>query len=541
MEVLKYLREDKVKRGHVVEITGFPYPTISKWNQEYDKHYRKVSEEDHRGIDRLVSEEFIEFITAGASEYMKCYKGEGKIKKLKGYIKWLRKNKGEQLKRYPFGKSRRVITEILIANDLYVEKADKTKYADYKPRIKRYYPGAQIVIDGKEIKVIINGSTYRFNLEMSKDMKSDAITSHVISDEETAEAVASTIQEHIKSHGDPLSVLIDNSKANLSEEVEALLKARGIIDIKAYPGNAETKGDIEGEFSKIAEKIGDIRINGKTESEIASSIAETVIRLYVDMRNQTPRCSVCDRVPIEMMKYKPSEDERRDALKSFNKRKEVSEAIRADKSVKIPEEKELLITGVIERNRLEVTDIDRFKKALSKYDSKAIEEAEDAFYAYSVREAFEETKRTGQYFVGVVKNKQIEIDQERKKEILKNRYCTNEEWKRKKESLKQIKQEKEAERMMKKHPEKEIVKGLIEGTKIIKVLDRVPGFILAEIKKGLGIIVSKQNWKTYLERMKQEIMSLTGYAPEQRLEMVQLACRWVENSKNIGVKSVTLF
>ncbi|MCP4266440.1 MAG: transposase family protein [Candidatus Brocadiaceae bacterium] len=353
---------------------------------------------------------------------MKRYKGEGKIRKSKGYMKWLRKNRSEELKRYPFGKSRRVITEILIANDLYKEKADKTKYSEYKPRIKRYYPGAQIVIDGKEIKVIVNGSTYTYNLEMSKDMKSDAITSHVISDEETAEAVASTIQEHIQRHGKPLSVLIDNSTANLSEEVEVLLKDKGIIDIKAYPGNAESKGDIEGEFSKIEEKIGDIRINGKTESEIACSIVETIIKIYVEMRNQTPRCSVCDRVPLELMKYEPSENERRDTIESLNKQKEKSEAIRANKKLNIPEEKELLITGVIERNRLEVTDIDRFKKALSKYDSKAIKEAEDDFYAYSMRETFEETKRTGQYFLGIVKNKQIEIDQERKKELLKNRY-----------------------------------------------------------------------------------------------------------------------
>ncbi|MCP4989325.1 MAG: transposase family protein, partial [Colwellia sp.] len=247
MKVLKYLREDAMKRSNIAEITGIAYPTISKWNKDYDKAYRKITEGDHRGIHNLVSEEFIEFITATASEYMKRYKGEGKIRKLKGYMKWLRKYNGEEIKRYPFGKSRRVITEILIANDLYKEKTDKTKYSEYRPRIKRYYPGAQIVIDGKEIKVIMNSNTYAFNLEMSKDMKSDAITSHVISDEETAGAVVSVIQDHIQRHGKPLSILIDNSKANLSEEVEVLLKDKGIIDIKAYPGNAESKGDIEGE------------------------------------------------------------------------------------------------------------------------------------------------------------------------------------------------------------------------------------------------------------------------------------------------------
>ncbi len=110
--------------------------------------------------------------------------------------------------------------------------------------------------------------------------------------------------------------------------------------------------------------------------------------------------------------------------------------------------------------------------------------------------------------------------------LIKNSLLINEKWKQKKESHKQIQQEREAERRMKKHPEKEVVKGLVEGKKIVKVL---------------GIIVSKQNWKTYLERMKQKIMSLTGYDLEQRLEMVQLACQWVKNSRNMGVRSVTLF
>ena len=150
-------------------------------------------------------------------------------------------------------------------------------------------------------------------------------------------------------------------------------------------------------------------------------------------------------------------------------------------------------------------------------------------------------KRTGHYFVGIVRNKQIEIDHERKKELLKKRYFIDEKWKKKRQELQRIQQEKEAEKSRKKYPEKQIVQGLVEGEKILKILGKVPEFLLKEIRKSLELILSKQNWKIYLERLKKEIMSLSEYTPGQRLEMVQLANQWVEDSKIKGVKSVTLF
>ena len=541
MAVLRYLRGKELKRGYVSEITGFPYATLSKWNQDYDDNYRKVAREDHRGIHNLVSQGYIEFIVKSTREYMERQKGAGRIKHLKAYLRWLWKSKKEELKHYPFGKSRRVITEILVAHDLYKPKANKRKYPGYKPRIQRYYPGAQIVMDGKEIKIIFNEKTYGFNLEMSKDMKSDAITSHRISDEETAETVVSVLEDHIQKHGSPLSVLLDNSSANLSEEVEKLLQQRDLIKIKTFPGHAQTKGDIEGEYSKIQEKVGTIKIHGKTEKQIAMSIVETIINLYVQMRNQTPRCSVCKQLPLDLINYKPTEQQRHSARCSLKKQQKQSESLRNKSRGPISEEKEWFICSVIQRNRLEVSDLQRFQKVLNRYDMKAIHQAEEDFYAYSQRQSFEETKRTGQYFVGIVRNKQIEIDHEKKKELLKKRYLIHEKWKKNRQELQRIQQEKEAEKNRKKYPEKVVVQGLVEGKKIVQIIGKVPGFLLKEIRKSLEIILSKQNWKMYLERLKKEIMSLTEYTPGQRLEMVQLANQWVEDSKKWGVKSVTLF
>lgn len=479
-------------------------------------------------------------VLKSAYEYLKSRRGN-KIIRLKKFLKWFRKSKKEELKNHPIGKSRRVITEILIANNYYEEKLSSKAYPVYKPRIKRYYPGAQMVIDGSPIKISLNSASYDFNLEMSMDMKGNAITSYAISDEETAEAVCDVIKEHKRKHGSPLSILMDNSSANLSQEVSALLEKEEIEKALAFVASPETKGLIEGEFSKIKEQIYPIRVGGKTEKELARSILVTIMDIYTEMKNKIPHCDVCLQTPLDLMNYKPTKQEKENAQSELAKQRERSEAQRKEPLCELPSEKENLILGVIERNRLEVLDIERFIKTMGKYDKGAIEKSEEDFYAYSCRESFQETKRNGQYFAGIVRNKQLESDQARKKELLKKKYFVDETWKQRKEEEKRFQEQREAEARLKKYPEKEVKLWLIEGDKSQKTLGRIPNFFLNQIRKGITAILSKQNWKVYLDRLKQEIMAVTDIELEKRLDLVKTATRWVQDSKKYGVKSVTLF
>lgn len=539
--LLVYLRENGLKRVKVAQTTGIPYPTISKWDREYNESYEREKTLEHRGYQNLVSQEFIECLMRTAGQYLDNQSRRKRIGNITSFQRWLRGEHGEQLRSYPFERSRRVITDILVAHDLYTEKISKNNYAQYKPRIKRYYPGAQLEVDGKELKVELNGTQYSFNLETCVDIATDAITSHKISDQETAEVVIEVLEEHVRLHGKPLGLLMDNSNANLSAEVEGLLKEQGIMDILAYPGKPETKGHIEGENSRIEDKIGTIRIKGRNEREIARSVLERMVRLYVEMRGQTPRCSVCNRMPLELMNYEPTQEERARAQGELHKQREKSQSHRSEERAPVPEEKEVLIRGVVERNGLEVTDTQRFRKALCSYDTQAIKKAEDDFYAYSSRENFYEPKRTGQYFVGIVRNKQIEIDQQRRRELLRQRYYIDEKWKQKRAEIERLRETREAEERRRKYPEKELVGWLVNVKKISKAINTVPDLFIAEIRKCLKIICSKQNWKNYYERMKEEIMSLTEFEPQHRMEMVVLVSRWVEETRKTGAKSVTLF
>ncbi len=94
---------------------------------------------------------------------------------------------------------------------------------------------------------------------------------------------------------------------------------------------------------------------------------------------------------------------------------------------------------------------------------------------------------------------------------------------------------------MKKYPEREVTNGLIEGEKSLKVFGRIPAFFKNQIRKGLKIILSKQNWKTYLGRLKKEIMSATEIDTEKRLGLAKKAHDMVMTARANGVNSVTLF
>lgn len=541
MLVLRYLRDNGLGSKYVSELTGLLSQTICKWDQAYDENYRKINGEDLRGRSNLVSEEFISLIKESAKNYIDEGRSRKRVGNIKSFIKWLKRNRKSELKSHPFGKSRRIITEILIAHNLYKAKASSKGYKRYTPRLRRYYPGAQVVLDGKKMGVKINGNRYEFNLEMCKDIKSDSITSHQISEEETGGVVFLTIKDHILKHGLPECVLVDNSKANLSVKVEEQLKKEGILRIEAFPWRPETKGAIEGEFGKISSRIGNIEVTGNTEKELAESVLRTIVDIYAEMSNQTPRCSGCPLRPVDLMKYEPTADERANAAQALRLQQQKAEENRKKPGFTTSDKKAVLIQGIIDRNRLEITDKERFYKTLNSYDTKALQQSENDFYVYSCRDNFDERKRTGHYFVGIVRNKQRAIDDSRKEEVIKFRYFVNKEWEKKRVERDQFQEEKRLTEENKKYPEKILVIWLVNSMNLLKSLGKVPNFFVNKIKRSLKFLVSKQNIKKHLERLKREIMSLTEFDLEQRLEMVKLAIRWIDESKKVGIKSVTLF
>jgi len=57
--------------------------------------------------------------------------------------------------------------------------------------------------------------------------------------------------------------------------------------------------------------------------------------------------------------------------------------------------------------------MDRFKKVMLSYDKEYLKKEELESYAYSNRDSFDKTKRNGQYFGAIVRNRQMDIDNKR--------------------------------------------------------------------------------------------------------------------------------
>lgn len=209
---MKYLREKELKYRELSEITGFEEQNLRLWDRQYDEEMGR-RKEDLRGLNFQVTEEFIGFTVGAAREFLSQSPWRKRLR-MKSFMRWLNKVHREKVIFFGCGKSRRVITEILVANGLYEEKLSGRRYPSYKPRLSRYCPNAQLVIDGKEIAIEFMGERYCFNLEMAKDMFSEVITGHSITDEEDVQAVWSVLQQHTHRHGNPLALLLDHDKSN---------------------------------------------------------------------------------------------------------------------------------------------------------------------------------------------------------------------------------------------------------------------------------------------------------------------------------------
>jgi hypothetical protein len=376
---------------------------------------------------------------------------------------------------------------------------------------------------------------FHFNLEMAKDMFSEAITGHSITDEEDAQAVWEVLEQHTKRYGDPLALLLDNDKANYKVVAE---KLEGVIPIFAFNGCPETKAVLEGEFGNLEREFGPVRIQGGDKRGLAKGILKSMVDLYVRLRNQKPRCSVCSRIPLTLMEEGASPHKLQQAKERLKERQKRSLALKQDPSAR--SEKVSLIEDILTRAGLYVEDRERFLKTLLKYDERVIREAEADFFALSQRDSFSETKRSGQYFVGIVRNKQIELDRERKKELYRKRYSLDQQWQEKRESYRRKLDELKEEEVLKKYPEKALLDWITSAFNLKKAIGYQSGFFMDKIKEALEALLKKHNYKERVAQLVDNIMAIRDWAIEKRLEVISKVHQWIDQASVQGVKSVTL-
>lgn len=359
--------------------------------------------------------------------------------------------------------SRKSVEDMLLANGCRKPKSKAVKKGHYYPAVKRYFPHAQTVLDGKEVLISLGGNEYKFTLEYSKDMAADAIGGYSVGRTETSGLVKQAFDDHCRNHQKPLAALLDNGPGNGKAAID--LGGEGVLVIKAYPYHPQTKGQIEGEFGMFEKKVSHIFIDGKDEKHQAIKKQQTEQRLNISQQ--------------------------------------VSD----------------LAESVVKEHGLS-GDLLRFKQSLKWIELATIREAEFQFPVQSGRDNFDEGKRTMAYFYAIARNLQQQKDTDRKEIVARRRYGLDQKSRQHRAEIRA----RIAEQKQKKEQPQRILIEAIKAEMALPPDFRDDSTIFKEqMTEGIQSILKrkKQNRQHLFNQTFAEIMALSDYSLETRYGMIK--------------------
>jgi len=372
---------------------------LGDWNRVFDEAMRALEVPENRGKASKISVEIVRIIVRSAEEIMQ----RGKRLRIKGFTKELREKQGIDL-------SKRKVREVLIANNLFAPETRRKRPRFYLS-LRKEVPNGLLSLDGSQMVVWVDEEPYKFNVELGVDVKTFDHTSFSIGDSECSEDLIKVLEGHREKWGDPVGVLFDHRSSNLSEEVGKYLKGHGIEIVPAGPYNAKGNGTDEGAFSQMKQALGMIRLNVSSPRELARSVLEKLISLYIAMRN---RISVRGRIltPSEDMATPVTMEQRdleRQKLKEHNRLK-IGRKGDQDKCDRL--HSMLRYHGITP----EPDALKHAERSIKGYEKEAISAAEEAFLKAVNRNP---EKKSLSYFFGIL----VRIQRERDDEAYR-RYCT---------------------------------------------------------------------------------------------------------------------
>lgn len=481
---------------------------------QWERQEPGITKTNLQGKRRTYSDRQVEFVV---NQYQ-AYSQERKRVKIKAFMKHLTRQWGQQgwLTRAP---SRKTVADILSANDLYRSKVRSATKNSYHDPMKKYFPQVQSVMDGKEVVVSINSNDYPFILEYSKDIASDAICGAAIGQSESAELVKTAYQDHVHHYGRPLATLVDHGTGNQKAAID--LGGEGTLVIKSWPHRPQSKAPIEGEFSIFEKTVSHIHITGQQESDLALSMLETISRMYLRLRNGSPRCSVCPFTPAKLIQAKVTAINSENAYRVLTEQQELRAQSR-EKLQKIDAEKKELLESIIQQHGL-TGDRYRFKRSLKWVEMAVIKEAEQIFSVYSQKDNFDESKRTMAYFSAMARNIQQQRDQQRKEEMARLRYGLEQRAQQRRQALNQELLRRKEAALLEQEPHRSIVNAIMAEMNLPADFRTKISIFKKMIDEGIITLLKKkrQQQQTLLAKTKQEIMGLWNLSLEERYKWVK--------------------
>jgi hypothetical protein len=475
----------------------------------------ETGKKSRRGCQRTFSKEQIQFVVRVWQTYTAARK---KIKKT-AFFKHLKRSWKKQTSWLINCPARKTVEDMLRGNGF--GKIKSRPPAKYYPPVTRFYPNAQVLLDGKDVIISLLNQAYQFVVEFCQDIATSNIGGNAISHTETAEVVVQASDQHCATFGKPLAALVDNSSGNGKATLS--LGAQGMLVIRAHPYRPETKGLIEGEFGIFEKKVSTIVIAGTTPQEMALSIITQISSIYLRLRNQTPRCSVCPFKPHAMMNYQPTAEQKQQAydwLKAMSERQQLQQ----EQRLKVSREFQDLVDSIIKEQRLTGNRL-TLKQNLKHCSLSSLRDAELRFVTQSKRDTFIETKRTMAYFAAIARRVQQEKDQAEKECAARRRYHLDLEAKQQRTEIQAQSAEKVQAKVYQLHPEHEIVA-------ILKAEMFLPPSFREKVRLHKNrlqaavetLITSKTRpqLRAVIEKTEQELMRLDEFSLEVRYEMVAL-------------------
>lgn len=374
------------------------FNVLSDWNQGFDEKMRPFYLPDGRGQTAKITMEMVKVIVRAAEDL----KRRGKRLRLKGFTEQLKKEQSIYL-------SKRKVQEILIANHLFAARTRKRRPRFYQS-LRKEIPNGLLSLDGSEFTVWLDEEPYKFNVELSVDVKTFAHTAFSVGDTECSAEVIRVLEMHRRDWGDPLGILCDHGSSNLSGEVRTYLKAWEIELVAAGPYNPKGNGTDEGAFSQMKRVLGRLRVDASSRRSIARCVLENVVSVYTAMRNRV-FVKGNTLTPMEAMSL-PGSPEQRDL-----EREKIKEHLAAKMKPQAEQAKVDQLQGLIRFLGIgvEPAALLRAEKSIQAYEKEAITASEEAFIKAVARKP---ERKTLAYFFGIL----TRIQQKRDDEAY-SRYC----------------------------------------------------------------------------------------------------------------------
>lgn len=523
---VRLLRDFKqeLSESEIAALLGVPLSSLRRWAREADDDAAFPAKPDHRGLHRHATAEDARTVV----EDFKKLKERGESLTLEEFTEHYRNAHPER----PL--DRRTITRILQAEGLRkVETRNSTE--PYHEKFEIFFPGAQVAIDATKCHVVFEGDSpevITVTKEVAIDIATQAILGEALETNENSRGVKRVLVEARKECVSMLAVLSDNGSANRSEKTENLVEREsGALHIFSFPYHPQTNGHLEGLFGQFSRIAGRIEIDDSSRQALARSLIEVIFRIYVHFHNHSPRKRLGGMSPMEYFrrfsKQPPEKVEK--ARRGLETRKVRSEARRYPPERLSDPRFRSLVGGVLERCRIH-KPLEEALRALLHYESRAIQSASTAFFTYSQRDGFDESKRTFAYFMGIVKRKQKEIDQARaraeaerqKQQRLRHEFETQQ---------RKLERERaqEAEDLQR-QPERVILEYadlLLRGD--LRLMRRT---LMERLRKGLRALLDLRRPRRVVDQLAETIRAWGDYSEEIKRQMVELLYAEYEASRS---------